>query len=498
MDRVAVRDYIPAMVIEGLRMSASLAVNRNIVEMEYAVRGPIPQRAAELARQGMRTIPCHIGNPQALGQRPISFYRDVLSFLEAPSKLARERTLRRLFGRNPLAFEGLTGDDFASEYVLDVCDDMLSKLGTGLGAYTESKGPYFIREAVAEYIDTRDGATATAGVRSDPESIFLTNGASEAAKHIIDILIAERSDGIMIPIPQYPLYSAAIKRAGGVQVNYYPHEDSGWTLDRSILEDSIAQARQKGVTVKAIVVINPANPTGAVLPKENGAEVVEFAREHRLSIIADEVYQDNLYGAEFVSFASLVRDQEIPLFSLHSTSKGFYGECGRRGGYVEMRNPPRLKDCSLGFADVLLKQASVSLCSNTTGQALTYLMVRPPPEGSAPHKRFVAEREGILRALFEKATIIKAAFKDMEGVECFGRTGALYLFPRLNTLPRGTTDFEYCMALLETTGLCTVNGAGFGQRPGTNHLRIAFLPARELLEAVLPEWTKFHNEYVRR
>ena len=73
----------------------------------------------------------------------------------------------------------------------------------------------------------------------------------------------------------------------------------------------------------------------------------------------------------------------------------------------------------------------------------------------------------------------------------------MYLFPRLNVLPRGTTDFDYCMSLLETTGLCTVNGAGFGQRAGTNHLRIAFLPTRSLLEQVLPEWIKFHNQYVR-
>jgi aspartate/methionine/tyrosine aminotransferase len=495
--RDALREHAATTFAEGFRMPVAMVVNPDIAEMEYAVRGPIPQRAAELARHGMRIISCHIGNPQALGQRPISFYREVLSFLEAPGKLARERTLIKLFRRNPMAFEGLTSDDFASDYVLGVCDDMLAKLGTGLGAYTESKGPCFIREAVAEYVDTRDDVAATAGVRSDPEAIFLTNGASEAAKHIIDILIAERNDGIMIPIPQYPLYSAAIKRAGGVQVNYYPDEDRGWTLDRSTLEDAIAQARQQGVTVKAIVVINPANPTGAVLPEQSGRLIVEFAREHALAIIADEVYQENLYGVQFVSFARLVGHQDIPLFSLHSTSKGFYGECGRRGGYIEMRNPPRPKNSSLSFADVLLKQASVSLCSNTTGQALTYLMVRPPPEGSAPHKRFVAEKEGILRALYEKATMIKAAFKEMEGVECFGRTGALYLFPRLNALPRGTTDFDYCMSLLETTGLCTVNGSGFGQRPGTNHLRIAFLPARDLLEQVLPEWTKFHNAYVR-
>ena len=85
----------------------------------------------------------------------------------------------------------------------------------------------------------------------------------------------------------------------------------------------------------------------------------------------------------------------------------------------------------------------------------------------------------------------------MDGVECFGEIGALYLFPRLGVLPEGTTDFDYCMALLEETGLVTVNGSGFGQKPGTQHLRIAFLPPKELLQEVLPEWIKFHNRYLK-
>ena len=85
-----------------------------------------------------------------------------------------------------------------------------------------------------------------------------------------------------------------------------------------------------------------------------------------------------------------------------------------------------------------------------------------------------------------------------DGVECFGKTGAMYLFPRLGKLPAGTTDFDYCMSLLEETGLCTVNGSGFGQRAGTSHLRIAFLPPKELLAEVLPQWIEFHNHYVNR
>ena len=478
-------------------MSLCMTVNRNIIEMEYAVRGPIPQRAAELKQQGMQVISCNIGNPQALGQKPLSFYRQVLSVLEEPARIKRERRLNTLFRRNRKAFEGLTDEDFLSDYVLDLCEDMLSKLVTGMGAYTDSKGPSFIREAIARFIDKRDGASS-GGVPSDPDRVFLTNGASEGAKQIIDMLLADRNDGIMIPIPQYPLYSAAIRKSGGHQVGYYPDEDSGWTLERSMLEESLSEAAGRGVTVKAIVVINPANPTGAILPEESAKEVVAFAGEHDLAIIADEVYQDNLYGARFVSFAKLVGKQEIPLFSLHSTSKGYYGECGHRGGYVEVRNPPEIKGSRSSFTDVLLKQASVSLCSNTVGQALTYLMVSPPEEGSEPYERFVEERQTVLNDLYAKAAMIRESFKQMEGVECFGKTGAMYLFPRLNKLPEGTNDFDYCMSLLEATGLCTVNGSGFGQREGTHHLRIAFLPSKELLEQVLPRWIEFHNEYVNK
>jgi aspartate/methionine/tyrosine aminotransferase len=374
---------------------------------------------------------------------------------------------------------------------------ILSKLRTGMGAYTESKGPRFIREAIARYIDHRDGAGAAGSVPSDPENIFLTNGASEGVRHIIEMLIADRRDGIMIPIPQYPLYSATIRKYGGVQVNYYPDEDDDWNLEESALEDAFARARGDGVRVKAIVVINPANPTGAVLDEKSIRRVVEFARRRELAIIADEVYQDNLYGARFVSFAKALGRTELPLFSLHSTSKGFHGECGQRGGYLEVRNSPRIAGANVSFVDVLLKLIMVNLCSNTAGQVLTYLMVAPPEEGSPAHGRFVAEKEEILRDLHDKAVMIRKAFEEMDGVRCFGRIGAMYLFPRLEKLPAGTGDFEYCMNLLESTGLCTVNGSGFGQKEGTQHLRIAFLPPKDLLVQVLPQWVEFHNQYVR-
>ncbi len=477
-------------------MPVSVPVNPYVLDMEYAVRGPIPQRAAVLQREGRTTIPCNIGNPQALGQKPLTFLRQVLALMEEPGRLDREKKISRLCASSHEVAEQMREEDIIPEYVLDYVADMYENWPTGMGAYTESKGPLFIREAIARFIDARDGISTASGVPADPESIFLTSGASEGVRFILEMLITDSSDGIMIPIPQYPLYSATIVKCGGTQINYYPDEDDDWSLDRSMLDEALAEAKKKKVNVRAIVVINPGNPTGAVLDAKSGREVVSFARENGLAIIADEVYQENLYGADWVSFAKLIGEDDIALFSLHSISKGFYGECGHRGGYLEVRNPPAVENAETGFMDVLLKQASVRLNSNTAGQVLTYVMVNPPPEGSPVYAQFAAEREAILTELYEKAVMIREAFDKMEGVESFGRIGALYHFPRLNVLPKGTGDYEYCMALLEETGIVTVNGAGFGQKPGTNHLRIAFLPPKEMIEAMLPDWIAFHNTYV--
>ncbi|MCK6445211.1 MAG: aminotransferase class I/II-fold pyridoxal phosphate-dependent enzyme [Planctomycetes bacterium] len=473
-------------------MTIELAANANVVEMEYAVRGPIPKRAAELQRAGRNVIFCNIGNPQALGQRPITFYRGVLGLLDRPESLARERKLRELAPQL-----GLPQDGVASEYMLDLAERMLRGFAGGLGAYTHSKGPLFVREAIARAIDLRDRDGGAPAVLADPECLFLTNGASEAVKQVMEILIAGPQDGVMIPIPQYPLYSAVIRRCGGRQVDYYLDEESGWTLERAALDEALARAKRDGIRVKAIVAINPGNPTGAVLPERSIRELLDFAAEHELVVIADEVYQENVYGAEFVSFAKVLGRRDVPLCSLHSASKGFYGECGRRGGYLEVRNAPRIRGTNVGLLELLEKQASVSLCSNTSGQALMYLIASPPPKGSEPHELFVRERTETLDELHAKAELVQAALRQMRGVECFGRVGALYLFPRLGKLPVGTTDFDYCMNLLERTGLCTVNGAGFGQAPGTQHLRIAFLPQRSSLADVLPRWIEFHEEYVR-
>ena len=472
-------------------MTHNIPVNQNLVDMEYAVRGPIPLRAMDLQKEGRTIYACNIGNPQALEQKPISFYRQVIALLES-SNIERERNLTKLAKNNSDLFKE-SSIRIISEDIIDYSEEFLHNCRTGMGAYTESKGPAFIREEIAAFIDSRDKND----IASDPDSIFLTDGASDAVRRILELLITGSNDGIMIPIPQYPLYSATIKRCGGVQVGYYPDEEKDWALTPDILEESYQKATSEGINVKSIVIINPGNPTGSILDKNSIDGIVNFVEKYDLSIIADEVYQENLYGGLFISMSRAIGSRDIPLFSLHSISKGFSGECGHRGGYMELRNMPIMNNTNVNLSELILKQASVSLCSNTVGQAIVYMMVKPPKMGSEAHDTYIEEKNTILSELEAKAALIKESFKQMEGMQCFGRTGAMYLFPRMNFLPNDITDFDYCMQLLEETGICTVNGGGFGQKNGTNHLRIAFLPPIDSITRFLPDWIRFHNRFIQ-
>jgi aspartate/methionine/tyrosine aminotransferase len=371
--------------------------------------------------------------------------------------------------------------------VLETAGRILNGTRYGLGAYSDSKGVRFIREAVADFIRERDG------IGVDPEAVYLTDGASKGVQTALRILISGPQDGIMIPIPQYPLYSATITLYEGKQVGYYLDEGHDWKLSQMMLEDSLQEARRYGVKVKAICVLNPGNPTGSVLDRNNIGMLIDFARVHGLAVLADEVYQENVYllGDRFVSFASVMAERgetDVSLFSFHSCSKGFLGECGQRGGYMEVRNVP---------ADVvaqITKLQSVSLCSNLTGQVATYCMVRPPKPGEPSFECYARERDGILGELKTRATLLADGLNRIPGIQCNVVAGAMYAFPRI-TLPAGRTDGEYCMALLEQTGICVVPGTGFGQIPGTAHFRTTILPTTKKIETVVERLAAFHAAY---
>jgi alanine transaminase len=446
-------------------------VSHAVRETQYAVRGAIVARAEELARQGRRVIYCNIGNPQSLGQRPLTYLRQLIALCEYPELL-----------------DGPAASAFPED-VRAAARLALEGMGHGLGAYTESKGFRFVRQAVADFIQARDGIPA------DPEHVLLTDGASKGVQSVLRLLVDGPADGILIPIPQYPLYSASITLLGGAQVPYFLDEARDWSLSREALETAHAAAAAKGIRVRAIAVINPGNPTGAVLDESNVAMVLDFARRHGLSVLADEVYQENVYrpGDRFVSFAQVVVRRgiaDVPLFSFHSVSKGLLGECGHRGGYLEARNVPR------DVMAELEKLQSVALCANSVGQLVTWFLVRPPRPGEPSHALYERERREILESLRARAALVERGLNAVPGIQCNAVTGAMYAFPRI-TLPPGVTDAEYCLALLEETGICVVPGSGFGQLPGTWHLRTTILPPIDEIETVVRRLGAFHETFTR-
>mgnify|MGYP000183158798 FL=1 len=443
-------------------------LGKAVLETEYAVRGPIVARAAELEKQGREIIYCNIGNPQSLGQKPLTWNRQILALCEYPD----------LMDLAPGAFPA---------DVVETARAILAGTRHGLGAYSESRGVRFIREGVAEFILERDH------MRVDPDAIFLTDGASKGVQTILRLLISGPGDGVMVPIPQYPLYSATITLYEGRMVPYYLDEANGWKLSRPMLEASLAKAKAEGTHVKGICVINPGNPTGAVLDEANIEMIIDFARAHDLSILADEVYQENIYlaGDEFTSFAKVlhqVEAKDVSLFSFHSCSKGFLGECGVRGGYFEYRNVPE------DVAAQILKLQSVSLCANLAGQAATYAMVRPPKPGMPSYAQYAVERTAILERLKQRAILLAEGLNRIEGITCNVIAGAMYAFPSI-TLPSGRTDFDYAMELLEQTGICVVPGSGFGQAEGTAHFRTTILPPTEKLQKVVDALGEFHRNF---
>ena len=251
------------------------------------------------------------------------------------------------------------------------------------------------------------------------------------------------------------------------------------------------------------MIINPGNPTGAALGLDNQKEIVQFCKDEGILLVADEVYQENVYaeGKSFTSFKKVVRDLgvDIPIVSLNSTSKGFFGECGRRGGYMEV--------CGIdkGVAEQLYKLSSIGLCSNLAGQIVMALVMKPPKEGDASYPLYKQEKDDILSSLKRRAVTLVNGLNALEGVSCQEAEGAMYAFPKIDLPAKFLKEAEgsgmapdalYCMRLLEATGIVVVPGSGFGQVEGTWHFRTTFLPAEADIEGVVQKMTKFHGDFM--
>ena len=470
---------------EGAMTLTVETANENVVNTQYAVRGEIVQIASKLASEGKKIIYCNIGNPQSLGQKPITFFRQVLALCDCPS-LLESPDVDKLFPSDAVA---------RARAVLAACPG-------GTGAYSQSKGIQICREAIARGIGARDGFSANA------DNIFITDGASPGVHMCMKVLLRNSTDAILTPIPQYPLYSATLTLYGGSLAPYYLDEANGWGLGVPELEASIKKARDDGKIVRAIVVINPGNPTGQVLSLENQKQIVEFCKKEGLILLADEVYQDNIYaeGKEFNSFKKVLKSmgddyKDVQLVSFMSTSKGFYGECGRRGGYMEFVG---FDD---GVAGLMNKIASVNLCSNTAGQILMSLVMDPPKEGEPSYGLYVEERDAILSSLKRRAKLIVSSLNKLEGVSCNEAEGAMYAFPTITLPPKAIEAAEsagkkpdafYCIELLKKTGVCVVPGSGFGQKEGTWHFRTTFLPSEKDFPQIVEGLTEFHAEFMKK
>jgi alanine transaminase len=491
-----------ALLLLSARVSAHLlteeTLNQNLVDMQYAVRGEVLDVAMELSEK-LKTpghglpfdelVRCNIGNPQALGQKPPPFNRQVMSLVTNPDLLDDASSLSSAF--LPQARER------AAEYI--------AAIKGGIGAYSNSQGVAHIRQEVADFIERRDGFP------SDPAQIFLTNGASDGVKALMQAMIrgGAQRDGVLVPIPQYPLYSALTTLFDGELLGYYLDESQDWNMAMSELERVADEAAQRGVAARGLVVINPGNPTSQQLSRAAMEDVVRFCRDRGLVLLADEVYQENLYGPRrgtFTSFKKVVMSMGEPfaseseLVSFHSASKGFVGECGVRGGYFELHNiDPAVRA-------QLYKLASISLCSNVMGQVAIGLMVNPPTSGAAGAAH-AAHRDGILASLETRAERLTASLSKLDGVSIAPLQASLYGFPRIRLPPAAVAaaraegkepDLFYCLELLRATGIVTVPGSGFKQKEGEFHFRITILPPLEKFDGVMKRLETFHNGWMAK
>uniref|UniRef100_A0A7N6B607 alanine transaminase n=1 Tax=Anabas testudineus TaxID=64144 RepID=A0A7N6B607_ANATE len=468
-------------------------MNPTVKNVEYAVRGPIVARAVELEKElseGMKkpfaeVIKANIGDAHAMGQQPITFFRQVLALCSYPELL------------NDSTFP----EDAKSRArrILQSCG------GNSMGSYSASQGIDSVRQDVARYIERRDG-----GVPCDPDDIYLTTGASDGIMTMLKLLVCGEGvtrTGVMISIPQYPLYSAALAELGAVQINYYLNEEKCWSLDISELQRALDEARHH-CNPRALCIINPGNPTGQVQSRECIEDVIRFAAKEGLFLMADEVYQDNVYadGCQFHSFKKVLFEMgpeysdTVELASFHSTSKCYMGECGFRGGYMEIINMDDEVKAQL------TKLVSVRLCPPVPGQALMDLVVNPPQPGEPSYDNFIKERTATLSALAEKAKLTEQILNTVHGISCNPVQGAMYSFPRIiipekavkEATDKGQQpDMFYCMKMLEETGICLVPGSGFGQKDGTYHFRMTILPPRDKLQILLNKVKEFHQKFTK-
>ena len=378
----------------------------------YDIRGPVMARARQMEEEGHRIIKLNIGNLAPFG-------------FDVPEEIQQ---------------------------------DVIHNLPNSSG-YSDSKGLFAARKAIMHYCQQKN----IAGVGL--EDIFIGNGASELIVMSMQGLL-NTGDEVLVPAPDYPLWSAAVTLAGGMARHYICDEQSGWQPDLADIKAKITP------NTRAIVVINPNNPTGALYSDDMLREIIELARVNNLIVFADEIYDKMLYdGASHTAIASLADD--VLFVTLNGLSKN-YRACGYRSGWMVVSGA---KSRAQDYIDGLTILASMRLCSNVPGQYAIQTALggyQSINDLVAPGGRLCKQRDLAYQLLTE-----------IPGVTCVKPKAALYLFPRLDPeMYPIEDDQKFILEMLETEKVLVVQGSGFNWiQP--NYFRVVFLPnGDDLVEAI--------------
>ena len=405
--------------MKPIQKSAKLA---NVL---YDVRGPIVEAAKQMEDEGQKIIKLNIGNLAPFG-------------FDAPEEIQQ---------------------------------DMIRNLPNSAG-YSDSKGIFAARKAVMHYTQQQGVAGVTL------EDIYLGNGASELIVMAANALL-DNGDELLVPSPDYPLWTAATSLSGGTPVHYRCDEDNGWQPDLADMRAKITP-RTKG-----IVVINPNNPTGVLYSDELLKGIVALAREFGLVLLADEVYDKVLYeGVTHTAMASLSTD--VLTLTFNSLSKA-YRSCGYRAGWMVISGP---KEIAKDFIEGLNMLANLKLGSNVPGQWAIQTAL-----GGYQSINDLVKEGGRLRRQRDLAYELITA---IPGVTCVKPQAALYMFPRLDPKVYPIADDrQFFMEVLRATRVMLVQGSGFNY-PDNQHFRIVFLPHEDDLREAINRLARFLEQWRHR
>ena len=402
-----------------------LEKSHKLASVCYDIRGPVLQRARQMEEEGHRIIKLNIGNPGVFG-------------LEVPEEIMQ-----------------------------DVMRNM-----SKAGVYTDSKGLFEPRKAIMHNTQAKH----IAGVTVD--DIIIGNGVSELIVMAMQGLL-NNGDQVLVPMPDYPLWTAAVTLAGGTARHYVCDEASGWMPDLKDIENKIT------ANTRGIVVINPNNPTGALYPPEILAGIIEIARHHGLIIFADEIYDKVLYdGNVHTSIASLADD--VLFVTFNGLSKN-YRACGYRAGWMVLSGE---KKHASDFIEGLNMLASMRLCANVPGQLAIQTALggyQSIDDLVAPDGRLCKQRD-----------MAYAMLTAIPGVTCFKPAAAMYLFPKLDPhIYPIKDDQQFILDLLLEEKVLLVQGTGFNwHRP--DHFRVVFLPSVDDLTEAIKRIARYLERYRKK